>query len=405
MKLLYLTPLYPAYIRSFYEARPDLATASYGEQMAAFDQHAFAWVGAWPGALAPHGVEVREILCNVPALQRAWAAERNAALAAGADLDAITVAQVAEYGPDVLFFDHADGALLRRIRQAAPGLRLTIGWVGGTVPESEVPRELDLVLSCAPESVQWLRARGYRSELLQHAFNDKVLPFVAERPKRHDLAFFGQIVTHSAFHRNREITFERLIDAGLALEIFSPSYEFGRRDDWRALKRIGAWHAARGLQAAGLPVSAIARLPWIGPAASWRHKPARPVSAKLRPRLRPALFGLDMYQAIAESRGVLNVHADASTAFASNMRLFETTGVGGCLVTDWKENLKDLFEPDREIVTFKSIEECVEKSAWLLAHPAEAASIGRAAKARTGREHSFARRAEVLHGYIRAALR
>ena len=405
MRLLYLTSLYSAYVRSFYAARPGLASASYDEQMAAFDQHAFAWVGAWPGALAPHGVEVREVLCNVPPLQRAWAAPRNAALAAGADLDAIAVAQVAEYAPDVLFVDHADGALLRRIKQAAPALRLTIGWVGGTVPESEVPRDFDLVLSCAPESVQWLRSRGYRSELLQHAFNDKVLPFIAERPKRHDLAFFGQIVTHSAFHRNREVTFERLVDAGLPLEIFSPSHAFGWRDDWRALKRIGAWHAAQGLQAAGLPVAAMSRLPWIGPAASWRQKPARPVSAKLRPHLRPALFGLDMYQAIADSRGVLNVHADASTAFASNMRLFETAGAGGCLVTDWKENLKELFEPDREVVTFRSIEECVEKSAWLLAHPAEAARIGRAARARAVREHSFARRAEVLLGYLRAAWR
>jgi spore maturation protein CgeB len=405
MKLLYLVPLYPAYVRSFYEARPELASAPYGEQLAEFDRHAFAWVGAWPSALAPYGVEVQEILCNVPPLQRAWAAQGNPVLAAGEDLQAITVAQVIDYAPDVLFFDHDDAALLRRIRQAVPGLRLAVGWVGGTIPESEVSRELDLVLSCAPESVQWLRSRGYRSELLQHAFNDKVLPFVSERPKRHDLAFFGQIVTHSAFHRNREVTFERLIDAGVKLEIFSPSFDLGWRDDWRALKRIGAWHAAQGLRALGLPDAGVRRLPWIGPAASWSRKPARPVSAKLKPYLRKALFGLDMYQAIADSRGVLNVHADASTGFASNMRLFETTGVGGCLVTDWKENLKELFEPDREIVTFRSIEECVEKTAWLLAHPAEAQSIGRAAKARTCRLHSFARRAEELYGYLRAALR
>jgi spore maturation protein CgeB len=393
LKLLYLTPPYPAYVRSFYAARPDLAAAPYGKQLAAFDHHAFAWIGAWPDALAPLGVEVRQVLSNVPPLQRAWAAERNPALAAGPDLDAIAVAQAADYAPDVLFFDHVDGTLLRRIRQAVPGLRLCIGWVGGTIPESEVPRDLDLVLSCAPESVQWLRGRGYRAELLQHAFNDRVLPHISERPKRHDLAFFGQIVTQSAFHRNREVAFERLVDAGLKLEIFSPSYEITARDEWNALKRIGAWHVAQGLRSIGLPAPASSR------------KPSRPVSGKLKPYLRKALFGLDMYQAIADSKVVLNVHADASTGFASNMRLFESTGTGGCLLTDWKENLKELFEPEREIVTFRSIDECAEKAAWLLAHPAEAEAIGRAARARACKDHSFTRRAGELHGYIRSALR
>jgi spore maturation protein CgeB len=168
--------------------------------------------------------------------------------------------------------------------------------------------------------------------------------------------------------------------------------------------RTGAWHAAQGLRAAGLPPSLLSRLPWIGPAVSWSHKPARPVSAKLRPYLRRGVYGLDMYQAIADSKGVLNVHADASTGFASNMRLFETTGAGGCLLTDWKENLRELFEPDREILTYRSIEECAEKAAWLVAHPADAEAIGRAARARACKDHSFTRRAEELHKYIRSAL-
>ena len=44
------------------------------------------------------------------------------------------------------------------------------------------------------------------------------------------------------------------------------------------------------------------------------------------------------------------------------MRLFEATGSGACLVTDWKENLGELFEPDVEVVTYRSVAECVKKS-------------------------------------------
>jgi hypothetical protein len=405
MKLLYLTPLYPAYLRAFYAARPELASAPYQEQLAAFDRHAFAWVGAWPHALAPLGVEAREILSNVPRLQQAWAAENAPALAAdGADLRRIAIAQAAAFRPDVLFFDSVDRALLRGIREAVPGLRLAVGWSGSAIPETDVWGDLDLILSCAPESVDWLRSRGYRAQHLHHAFNDQVLPRIQQRPKRYDIAFFGHILTHSAIHRSREVALEGLVDSGVQLEIFSPSHELGWREDWQALKKIGAWHAARAAGAAGVPAGALARLPWIGPAMSWEHKPVRPVSPKLRPRLKPALFGLDMYQAVADSVGVLNIHADSSTTFASNMRLFETTGAGGCLLTDWKENLKDLFEPDREVVTYRSAQELAEKARWLVDHPAEAAAIGRAAQARACSAHGFSQRAKELRAIVAAAM-
>jgi spore maturation protein CgeB len=47
----------------------------------------------------------------------------------------------------------------------------------------------------------------------------------------------------------------------------------------------------------------------------------------------------------------LNIHADSSPTHASNMRLLDATGEGTCLVTEWKENLHELFEPEKEVVT------------------------------------------------------
>jgi spore maturation protein CgeB len=32
------------------------------------------------------------------------------------------------------------------------------------------------------------------------------------------------------------------------------------------------------------------------------------------------------------------------------------------------ENLSELFEIDREVVTYKSVDECIEKVKWLLEH-------------------------------------
>jgi spore maturation protein CgeB len=86
------------------------------------------------------------------------------------------------------------------------------------------------------------------------------------------------------------------------------------------------------------------------------------------------------------------------------MRLFEATGVGTCLITDWKDNLHDLFEPDREVVTYRSPQECVEKVKWLLEHPQEREAIAQAGQARTLKDHTFDQRAIELDYIIRREL-
>lgn len=405
MRVLYLTTLYPAYIRQFYGINATLELEPYAVQLARLDEHAFAWVGAWRPGLEPLGYEVHEILCNVAPLQRTWAWENDRGLLGGLDeLNAIAVEQVRRLQPEVVLADQYDVELLRRIRQAVPKLRLLLGWMGGTPFESEIWREFDVVLSCAPESLTWLRARGVRAEHLQHGFNDRVLAHVKPRPKTIDAAFFGQIVTQSAFHRARARFFEALIDAGIELRIHTPSYELGARDDAFALARAGVWHAVRGLRAIGAPESLLHGTPLLHRAARWGERPGTPLSRKLKNHLRPAVYGLDMFQAIAESHITLNAHADSSISYASNMRLFETTGVGGCLLTDWRDNIPELFAPEREIVTYRSAEECVEKIRWLLAEPERAAAIGRAAQSRTLRDHTYVRRAERLDKAIRGAL-
>ena len=45
--------------------------------------------------------------------------------------------------------------------------------------------------------------------------------------------------------------------------------------------------------------------------------------------------------------------------------LFETTGVGSCLVTDEGSNMSDLFVPDEEVITYESYDELMEKLAYL----------------------------------------
>jgi len=84
--------------------------------------------------------------------------------------------------------------------------------------------------------------------------------------------------------------------------------------------------------------------------------------------------------------------------------LFEATGVGACLLTDWRENLSDLFEPDKEVLTYRSAAECVEKVNYILEHEDERLSIAAAGQLRTLREHTFDNRAARIDEIIRSVL-
>jgi spore maturation protein CgeB len=61
------------------------------------------------------------------------------------------------------------------------------------------------------------------------------------------------------------------------------------------------------------------------------------------------LWGAEMYQTLRRSKITLNSHIDIAEREAGNMRLFEATVVSAFLLTDFKEDLHTLFEPDREV--------------------------------------------------------
>jgi len=403
MKLLKITTAYPKYLKRFYDRRPLLASRPFAEQKTALDHDAFGWGDFWSHAMGPLGYEVLELTINAEPQQRAWAEENGLSGGVVADLKQIAVEQVRQFRPEILWYDDTDVELLRRIRSSVPSIRLVLGWVGSAIPSTDVWGHMDLVLSCAPESVTAMEEAGYPAAHLHHGFDPRINARLADGSKRIDCSFIGQLVRTGQVHRQRE-QFIEMIAGQTGIEIFSPSAAFSWQDDVKAVLKAGVYRSAHALKAAGLPTPVIKALPLLGAAVQWPAEPVRPVNRRLRRFLRPAVFGLEMFQVLRDSKITLNIHADSSPRFASNMRLFETTGVGTCLITDWKENLHELFVPDKEVVTYRNAQECVEKVQWLLDHPREREEIAAAGMARTLREHTFAHRAVELDRIIRTAL-
>ena len=84
-----------------------------------------------------------------------------------------------------------------------------------------------------------------------------------------------------------------------------------------------------------------------------------------------------------------------------NCRLFEAAGCGAFQIADWKPALPDLFEPEEEIVTFRTQQELKEKVDYYLAHPEERRDIADRAYARARREHTYEKRLEKMFEILR----
>jgi len=112
------------------------------------------------------------------------------------------------------------------------------------------------------------------------------------------------------------------------------------------------------------------------------------------------VFGLEMYKILNKSHLTLNLHIENAGSEAANMRMFEATGVGSCLITDYKENIKDFFEPDKEIVVFKDLDEATEKINYLINNKNKAIEIGINGKNRTLKDHSLRIRWQSFENFL-----
>ena len=110
-----------------------------------------------------------------------------------------------------------------------------------------------------------------------------------------------------------------------------------------------------------------------------------------------------MYQILRDSKVTLNHHGNIPP-YANNCRLYEATGVGTLLITDWKVNLHEMFEPGKEVVAYRSPEECAELIQYYLEHDDEREAIARAGQQRTLREHTYYQRMQELVEIVRKYL-
>jgi lipopolysaccharide transport system permease protein len=360
VRILIVDTYYPAFLRAFAAQASDRSDGSYRDLWRALMSTCFAAADFYSFNLRSAGHEATEIVANYSDLQRRWARENApdlfaayALFRAAGRLDAwqrrVLARQVSRDQPDVLYVQDPVWVGTDLLRQLKPRVGLVVGQVASNLPTDLDLSVYDLMLSSFPPYVDRFRAAGLDSEYLKLAFEPRILPLLGEPKIEHRVSFIGG---HTALH-----------ESGTAL-----------------LEKV----------AAEFPVE------------FWGYGvESLPPDSVIRRQHRGAAWGLEMYRIFAASKVVLNRHIDLAGGFANNMRLFEATGAGACLLTDQKDNLADLFRVGTEVASYGSAEECLEALRFLMPRDAERQAIARAGQARTLRDHNYEIRMQELADLLR----
>jgi len=416
VRLLRVSTAYEAYLDQIFAENSELsslnlAQLNYRSAKLKLDYDGFGWADFWEHALKPLGYEVQELVANAAPLQDLWAQE------AGIQIDHLRGAerairiveeQIRAFRPEIIFFSDFNLfplSWLKELRKKFPNIKLMLAWCGSPYSDYSLLAPFDMVLSNVPELVSVFKNSGLRAEHLNHAFDPRILDRIdLKSPPQIELSFLGQISRQSGYHLKREQILKALLKE-VPIEIFTPIPPTGTRDLFKQGLRLGAYFGFRALQKAGVPKSWLESIPKAGKFARLKSPPPALLDRSLRSCIKPGIFGLKMFQTLRNSAATLNTHIDASSHSASNMRLYEATGVGTCLITDWKENLHQLFDPELEIVSYRNIDECLEKVRWLSQNPIERKKIAEAGQKRCLKDHTMSHRALILDQIIQTELR
>jgi spore maturation protein CgeB len=369
---------YPGFLDALYAAHPGLEHEDYARQLKVRNASLFGVSDFYPRNLTELGHPAVEVSINNRRLQGAWAREHGLPLRSvdaprlvmrrgilpwvvrdqSAWMEHLLAAQIEDFRPDVILTHSLCDLRPAFWSEMRSHYRLLVGQIASPLSSDIDLSAFDLMLSSLPNFVERFRAVGLRAELLRLAFD----PIVLERLKAQetgdnpgppiDVSFVGSLSPH---HSGR-------------------------------LKWLEQVCRETPVQVWGQGVDSL------------------PEGSSIREAYRGSAWGIDMFRILSRSRISLNHHIEISGPYANNMRLYETTGVGTLLLTDWKANLAEMFDPDSEAAVYRTPAECVERIGYYLSHETDRNRTARAGQRRTLRDHTYGQRMAQLVELVESRL-
>jgi spore maturation protein CgeB len=377
IKFFRATAYYPEFLNSFYKNELDnLDNKNYTEHISKINNQLF-----WESNFFKHNLEklgnyeVEEVVCNDKTLQCKWANENNIVYNNENWYFDILEAQLNKFKPNVFYaYDHKilNECFIKKIKHSIPELKLIIIWEGINAKKYDLFSKADIVLTPADFISENLTKNSIKAYTLPFAFEPRILNRLTTNSTKCDISFVGQIslIENGHFARRQLLT---EVSKSIDIELYLSG-------NTKISNKPFSKFTASLIKNIGIKETLALY--------------------KLGRKSKGALFGIDMYNKFHNSKIVLNKHIDLAGDNAANIRLFEATGSGTCLLTDYKKNIDNFFEIGKEILIYKDNADCIKQIKYLLANPDKAEKIAEAGQKRTLLEYNYINRMKFFDNII-----
>lgn len=368
LKIYKALPAYSGYLASIYGKEDSLKNKSFPDQLERIRKDCFQWILSWGKYNNDPNIEVFETILNDYHLQQAWANELISSMTEDWRTS-IVLDQIKSYKPHVCLLYSPEiftPEIISRIKDTCPHIIIG-GYDGMDRRNISLYKGYDFVITCSKYISEYYQRNAMPTFHMCFGFDEDILRLTVAKEKRYFCSFSGSVFP--GIHDDRF----KLLSSIMKHEPVTIGSEFAHSPNGRFLSR----HTFREIKS--IPLGRVTDYLRI-----------------YRQNIGP-IYGIEMFQFLRDSRLVLNMHGD-KIGFAANIRLYEATGVGSCLLTDWKENLPELFEPGKEILAYHSAEEAVDLIEFCKKHPEFCKAIASNGQKRTLADYSQRKVVpEVIH--------
>lgn len=341
MRLLIIDTFYVPYLEKLY-SRKNLKEKKWKVQHESHFSEGFGTGDSYSYGLGLLGIEAIEIVANNPIAQRQWAIENEPELIKNElnnkTLLAILEAQIKWWKPTIIYIQDINWIPSSFLKNIKKNVQLIVGQCACPIKNNLDLKPYDLICTAVPHYVQMFRDKGVESEYLPIGFDSRLAEkFMSKGSNIYPLTFIGGL----GGHHSKGTELLEAIAAEVPLNVWG----------------YGAERLEQG--------------------------------SKLKEKWRGEAWAGDMYKILSQSKITINRHIDISGIFACNMRLYEATGMGACLITDKKTNLSNIFKEDEEVVTYETDSEAIFKIKQLIKYPIEAEKIAKRGHMKTMSCHTY----------------
>jgi spore maturation protein CgeB len=397
-KLLSISSMYSGYLELFYKKYPHTDILSYDDHYQLLMNDTTEFAGSYTRNFRKLGIDAKCVVANDVILQGKWKSENNIESENNSD---ILFEQTNYFRPDILWIENLswlNGDWFRNVRNKIRSVRLIVAYHCSPYSKNtlEKMRNVDFVITCTPGLRTGFENEGIRSYLVYHGFDSELLSRLnsTDETSKLNLIFSGSLITGGSFHNSRINLIESLLKVEINLALYvtlEKEYKIKAKQFIFLLNSL-----AKKLKMERF----TDRIPFF----EYGRSPVKGYSEDLLRSNHQPLYGIDMYNLFNKAKIVLNMHIGVAGDFAGNMRLFEVTGIGSCLLTDNKRNLKDLFDIDKEVVAYNSQEDCIEKVKWLLENENQRREIALLGQKKTLESHKVEDRCKSIIDIINSEL-